>query len=44
MEEVDHQEVVHRAEQTEKVYQIIQVEEAVTQDQDHIQVVEVLEV
>ena len=38
VEQVDHQEVVHQEEPTERARQHIQVAEAVTQDPTHIQV------
>ena len=38
VEQVDHQEVVHQEERTERAKQHIQVAEAVTQDPTHIQV------
>jgi hypothetical protein len=36
-EQADHQVEVHRVEQTEKARQVFQVDEAVTQDHNHIQ-------
>tara|TARA_B100000900_G_C20160578_1_gene545758 strand:+ start:98 stop:262 length:165 start_codon:yes stop_codon:yes gene_type:complete len=37
VEQVDHQVEVHQVVQTEKARQVIQVDEAVTQDHNHIQ-------
>jgi hypothetical protein len=44
VEQVEHQEEEHRAAQTEKARQDIQVVKAVTLDHNHIQVQEVAEV